>query len=54
MALRRKFNGKTYYFDSQYHSKARAESLAYRIRKAGGFARVVRGSDGTWEVWVRS
>jgi len=52
MALRRKFNGKYYYWDSQDLSKLRAEGRARALRKAGNKARVTY-SEGRYHVWVR-
>jgi len=54
MALHRTFNGKKYYFDTQHHNEARAQSRAERIRKDGGLARVVKIGLLTWEIWVRN
>ena len=41
MALTRKFNGKTYYFDSQFRTWSGAEAQAKELRKAGNAARVI-------------
>lgn len=51
MALYRHFNGKRYYFDSQYHNQARAIGRADAIRKEGNLARVVKIDALTWGVW---
>lgn len=54
MALHRTFNGKRYYFDSQYHNEVRARSRAEQIRREGGLARVIKIDPLTWGVWVRN
>jgi len=53
MALRRKFDGKSYYFEAQYHNEVRARGLASKLRKQGNKARVVKVNSLTWEVWSR-
>ena len=53
MALRRKFKGKYYDFDAQYHNEVRAQWRADRLRKQGHKARVIKAGLLTWEVWVR-
>lgn len=53
MSLKRKFKGKTYYFDSVFSNSSRAYHQAASLRKAGNKAKVKKeGTD--YEVWVRS
>ena len=53
MALTRKFNGKTYYFDSQFRTWNEANHQAKELRKAGNAARVTEYRE-RYVVWVRS
>ena len=53
MALTRKFRGKLYYFDAQYHNEHRAYSRSASLRASGNLAKVKRVDALTWEVWVR-
>lgn len=53
MALKRKFGGKMYYFDAQYHNEGRAYARAEALRKQGFKARVKKVDFMTWEVWAR-
>ena len=53
MALARRFNGKRYYFDSQFRTWSEAEHQAKELRKAGNAARVTEAG-GRYVVWVRS
>jgi len=53
MALTRKFNGKLYHFDIQFHNEFRAQVWADRIRREGGLAQCVKVDSMTWEVWKR-
>lgn len=52
MALRKKFGGHYYVFDSQFRQEGRAYAQAEKLRKAGNRARVSRDGD-MWIVWVR-
>lgn len=53
MAFTKKFNGKIYHFQSQYHNWGRANAHAERLRKKGHLARVVEIDILTWEVYAR-
>lgn len=53
MAFTKRFNGKVYHFQTQYHNEARAQSLAKRLRDKGHSARVVKVDFMTWEVYAR-
>jgi len=52
MALRKKFGGHYYNFDSQFRQEGRAIAQARALRKAGNRARVSRDGD-MWIVWVK-
>ena len=48
----RNFNGKKYYYNGYFTSKAEAKARVARLRKEGNLARIVATSHG-YEVWDR-
>lgn len=52
MALQKRFNGKVYYFEAQYHNKERALAHARKMRKIRYKARVTKLEPLTWAVWT--
>lgn len=53
MALNRRFNGKPYTFEAEFHNQPRALAYAAKLRKQGYMARVTKADSMTWDVWVR-
>lgn len=53
MALTKRFNGKVYHFQTQYHNESRAYSHAQKLRDQGHKARVVKVDFMTWEIYAR-